>query len=386
MKKIMTKIDFQALAPSAEDSDLFFNSGGSSGEPKISVFTYEDYHRQMDLAAEGLFAAGLDPKNDLAMNLFFAGGLYGGFLSFFTILEKLQCRHFPMGAYPDHQFVAETVIRNNVNVLLGMPSYILQLYQSQESLLKKNLCVKKIFYGGEHFSETQKSFFHDRFGIELLKSASYGSVDAGPLGFQCQHCEGSIHHLHHRLHDLEIIDLEKDQPVALGEAGRLLFTSKVRKGQKIERYEIGDIGRWVPEVCNCGRSQPRFELLGRTGDVFRIGATFLSYQSLLKSFAEKIKYSGAFQMHLQAASGFAKEKIIFNFDAKEISSSEKSQLEKSFLTVREFKEAVVDDQTLEFEIHFIELSQFEKSKGSGKIRNVIDHRVSTGNPQSKGKV
>ena len=103
--KIMEKSDFQSQKVDERYSDLYFYSGGSSGEPKLSVFTYEDYHRQMEVAAEGLYAAGLDPKADRCMNLFYAGSLYGGFVSFFTILEKLQAVHFPMGASTDFKLL-----------------------------------------------------------------------------------------------------------------------------------------------------------------------------------------------------------------------------------------------------------------------------------------
>jgi hypothetical protein len=95
--KIMEKADFQNQKVDDKYSDLYFYSGGSSGDPKLSIFTYDDYHRQMELAAEGLFAAGLDPLKDRCMNLFYAGSLYGGFISFFTILEKLRATHFPNG-------------------------------------------------------------------------------------------------------------------------------------------------------------------------------------------------------------------------------------------------------------------------------------------------
>jgi len=377
MKKIMTKQDFQLQFPAPEDSDLYFHSGGSSGEPKVSVFTYEDYHRQMELAAEGLFAAGLDPKNDLAMNLFYAGALYGGFVSFFTILEKLQCRHFPMGAHPDYRFVAETICNNKVNVLLGMPSYLLQLFQAEEKRLAETACVKKIFFGGEHFSPSQMDFFKRHFKIEVIKSASYGSVDAGPLGFQCQHSEGGIHHLHHRLHDLEIVEIDQDKPAAKDEVGRLLITSKVRKGQKIERYEIGDLGRWVPEACACGRTQPRFELMGRTGDVFRIGATFLNYRALLKSFSEDLNYVGPFQIHLYPAKDLNKEKIIFFLDKNALAPSLLTAVEQALFHIKDFDFAVKKDKTLDFKIELVDISIFEKSKGSGKIRNVVDHRIET---------
>ena len=375
---IMTKAEFLAAKPSRENSDLFFYSGGSSGDPKISIFTYEDYHRQMELAAEGLFAAGLDPQKDVAMNLFFAGGLYGGFLSFFTILEKLQCPHFPMAAHTDHKFVAETIVKHKVTALLGMPSYLLQLFHDNEEFFRKNKVVKKIFYGGEHFSSSQKKYFLENFGLEFIRSASYGSVDAGPLGFQCEHSSGTVHHLHHRLHELEIVDLEKDEPVQPGQIGRFLITSKVRKGQKIERYEIGDVGRWITEPCACGRKNPRFELLGRTGDIFRIGANFMSYQSFNKILSEDFDYTGSFQIHLHPAQGIEKEKMSFNFDEKLLPSSQKESLLKKFLSLKDFKETVAVDKTVDFDFHFIPAQKFQMTKGSGKIRGVVDHRQGEG--------
>lgn len=78
---IMDKTAFlqHAMRPSAQ---LFFRSGGSSGVPKLAGFTYRDYRRQMQAAAAGMFAAGLDPAHDKVLNLMYAGNLYGGLLSF----------------------------------------------------------------------------------------------------------------------------------------------------------------------------------------------------------------------------------------------------------------------------------------------------------------
>ncbi|MFI5349427.1 MAG: acyl-CoA reductase, partial [Elusimicrobiota bacterium] len=82
--KVMGKADFQAMKVDERHAQLYFKSGGSSGEPKLSVFTYNDYHEQMRAGAEGLYAAGLEPLKDRSMNLFFSGSLYGGFLSIFS--------------------------------------------------------------------------------------------------------------------------------------------------------------------------------------------------------------------------------------------------------------------------------------------------------------
>ena len=169
--------------------------------------------------------------------------------------------------------------------------------------------------------------------------------------------------------------MEQDQPVKPGEVGRLLITSKVRKGQKIERYEIGDIGRWIIDPCACGRTQARFELLGRMGDVFRIGATFLNYQSLLKSFASEMNYSSYFQIHLLPAEKLSKEKIIFKLDQSVLKQTDIEKIESSLMNVKDLRVAIKTDKTLEMNIELVDINDFEKSKGSGKIRSFVDHRL-----------
>ena len=66
------------------------------------------------------------------------------------------------------------------------------------------------------------------------------------MGYQCLHSGGTVHHLHTRLQTLEIVELERDAPVQGDTVGRLLFTPLARSAPRIERYEIGDMGRWVP--------------------------------------------------------------------------------------------------------------------------------------------
>ena len=373
---IMEKADFQNQKVEDRYSDLFFYSGGSSGEPKLSVFTYEDYHRQMELASEGLYAAGLNPVTDRCMNLFYAGSLYGGFTSFFTILEKLHAVHFPMGASTDFALVGKTIVRNKVDTLLGMPSYFIQLFKENHDELKKYRGIKKIFYGGEHFSEAQRTYLKREYGVEIIRSASYGSVDAGPLGYQCEFATGGVHHLHEKLHDMEIVGLEADVPVKKGEIGRLLFTSKVRHGQRIERYAIGDVGRELSGPCECGRMGTRFELMGRHGDVFRIGTTFLSYQKFQKILIDRFEYEGSIQLHLHAGEGLKKEKVIIKIENLFKASQTPESLLKTFMDeYSDLRLVVKEDLVLDFEVQVVERKDLTFSSSTGKLRSVIDHRI-----------
>jgi len=369
---IMTKADFQAAVVDDAHAGLYFKSGGSSGEPKLSVFAYDDYAAQMRASAEGLYAAGLDPLKDRSMNLFFSGSLYGGFLSIFSVLEELRAVHFPMAAQTDLAMVAENIVKNRVNVVLGMPSYVVQLFEQQKDVLGRYRNVDKVFYGGEHFNDAQRKYLTDDFGVTSIRSIGYGSVDAGPLGYQCRFCEGSAHHLHQRLQYLEILELERDASVSGENVGRLVFTSRARRGQKIERYDLGDVGHWLAEPCPCGRASPRFRLLGRSGDVFRVGTAFFNYQKFVAILSERLSHAGAVQLVLDHAG--LKEKITVRLSRE--SGTDESRARAALLeSYHDLEEVVAHDRVLDLEVVGLPGDQLDKTKGSGKLVRIVDRRT-----------
>lgn len=372
--KIMEKNDFQNQKVEERYCDLYFYSGGSSGKPKLSVFTYDDYHRQMEVAAEGLFAAGLDPKVDRTMNLFYAGNLYGGFTSFFTILEKLNAVQFPMGGSTDFEMVGRTIVDNKVDTLLGMPSYLIELFRHNSALFKEHKIIKKIFFGGEHFSQGQRDFLMKEYGVTFIRAASYGSVDAGPLAFQCPYSEGKYYHLYEKLHELEIVELEEDAPVKSGDIGRLLFSSKVRHGQQINRYAIGDIGREVQEECACLRSGVRFELLGRHGDVFRIGTAFLSYQRIEKILIDSFDFTGQMQIHLFDRDENSKEKLQILLYSEKPFKDEQKIYQILLFKYQDLQMVVNEDLVLELEVKIVDVDELSFNDNTKKLKSVIDHR------------
>lgn len=353
---------------------LFFKSGGSTGEPKLSTFTYDQYHEHMRLGAEGLYAAGFDPLHDRAMNLFFGGGLYGGFISFFSALEFLGAVQFPMAAHMDFEMVAKTIVKNRVNTLLGMPSYLLQLFEKGSEALGSYRGIKKIFYGGEHFTEAQKTYLREKFGVEAIRSGAYGSVDIGPIGYQCDHCEGGVHHLQQKLQYLEILKTDEDRPVEGEEVGRLVFTPRMLAGNKPSRYEIGDVGQWVQETgpcCPCGRSSPRFKLLGRMGDIFRIGSFFLNYQKFAQILSSVRGYAGEVQILLTEEK--LQEKVIVQISNP--CDADPDELRHILLeNYPDLNEGVLRDRVLGFEVQSVPTDRFERTSGSGKLIRVVDRR------------
>ncbi|WP_371502102.1 AMP-binding protein [Kitasatospora sp. NBC_00374] len=358
----------RTLAP--EHAHLYFRSGGTTGAPALSVFTNQDYDTQMRAAADGLLTAGFDPAVDRAANLFYCGGMYGSFISFFSILERLNATQIPMAAGPDHAAVAEALVTYRADTLFGMPSYLWQLFHSQGDLLRAYGGIRKVFYGGEHFTAEQRRVLTAEFGVEVIRSAAYGSTDLGPLGYQCTHSEGSVHHVLTDLHTLEILDPAADRPVPAGQTGRLVFTSRARAGQRLERYQIGDLGRAVPGVCPCGSHTPRIELLGRHGDVVRVGTYFQNYRRFVEVAADELGYRGELQLILTSADD--RERLTVRVDERYAPDPDAARA--AFRSAIAELDSAISEGLLTFAVETADTLAFERTPTSGKLRAVIDRR------------
>ncbi|MER6448977.1 acyl-CoA reductase [Streptomyces venezuelae] len=352
------------------DAELYFRSGGSTGAPALSVFSYDDYDTQMHAAARGLLAAGYDPASDRTANLFYCGAMYGSFISFFSVLERLGGVQLPLSAGPDHRATAQALIDHGADTLFGMPSYLWQLLHAEEDALRAYGGLRKVFYGGEHFTEEQRRTLKDTFGIEVVHSITYGSTDLGPLGYQCAESSGGVHHLHADLHTMEILDLTEDRPVVPGETGRLVFTTHARRGQHLGRYVIGDLGREVPGRCPCGRHAPRFELRGRTGDVMRVATYFLNLRRFLDLAGEQGGHRGELQIRLDSAG--ARERLTVRVERTPATDPER--LREVFLAGYPELRSAVAERLLDLVVEAVDGASLDRSATSGKLLAVVDAR------------
>lgn len=358
---IMDKAAFVAQ-PVNDQAQLYFRSGGSSGTPALAGYSYRDFDRQMRATADGLFAAGLDPARDRVMNLFFCGGLYGGFLSFGKALEWLEVTHLPMAAPTDNDYreIARLIIDQRVNVLVGMPGTLHRLFLNEQEHLRAYGGVEKVFLGGEHVSEQNRELLHSC-GVSTIRSAIYGSVDAGPIGHACQVSADGVFHLMSDIQQLEIVALDEDVAVVDDQVGRLLVTSLAREGgQRVQRYEIGDTGRWLPGVCACGLQSPRFELLQRHGTLLRIGTDFISAGEL------SARLQAPIQLHL--------DHTCDGIERLQLHCELATDVVKARLADYSTLNTVIDSGLLVMQTRQCSPADFIQNKHSGKTPLVIDSR------------
>lgn len=297
---VLHKDTWMAAGPPHSEANLtrplgdayVFRSGGSTGDPKFSVFSTEEFRRFVTYFLRSYQAAGLAPTDRVA-NLFACGSLYASFVFVNRMLEELGALNFPFTAACPADVVARHVRLFGINTLLGFPSWLLQV---AGALAEDGLRIEKIFYAGEHLYDEERRYLHETLGATVIASAGYGAVDTGLMGYQCPHATGGVHHVLADHTYLEFVDPETLQPVPDGHEGLLLVTNLDRTLQPILRYNIGDMGRLIPEPCACGRTAPRFELLRRGDDVLRIGYANVTYDEMAAVIAGVPGLSATVQM------------------------------------------------------------------------------------------
>lgn len=289
---ILTKDDLVANSPPESEALLtgplasayLFRSGGTTGAPKFSPFSVAEFRRFVDVFKRTYGAAGLMPDDRVA-NLFVCGSLYASFLFVNRLIEETGCLNLPFTANATPKTVSATLERFDVNVLMGIPSWLLEVVSALSPLAAGR--VTKVFYAGENLYPEEREWLHSRLpNLQILASGGYGAVDSGLMAYQCRASDGAIHHVIADHVILELVDPETCRPVSEGEPGMLLVTTLDRHLMPLIRYKIGDVGRWLEGECPCGRTMPRFELLGRGDDTLRIGIATVGIEEVLPAIAQ----------------------------------------------------------------------------------------------------
>ena len=385
----LTKAEIQAQVPPSGDGlvcgeevpMLTLRSGGSSGKPALSLISAADFEADMEAGARGAWAAGLRPGDKVA-NLFYAGNLYGSFISIQSILERVGCQTYPLATNAPMEDILEVLQAFGVTVLAGLPSFLQTVFDAIAREPGKYR-VKKVFYTGEHLYKAERERIRMALGLDTIASIGYGTVDAGPLAYQCEHSAGSIHHVLSGHVWMDILDRQSLRPVDPGEIGEIVVTSLTPRLVPLVRYRIGDLGRVVLEPCACGRRSPRIELLGRADDGVIVGGLFLafaSFQTVVERFGT---YAATPQLELSQIDG--RDHLVVRIESagataiRTLADESPGAVRSTLMAEIPELQRVLSAGMLEgFDVAAVAPGGLQRLGRSGKILHVVDRRRSTG--------
>lgn len=258
-----------------------YKTGGTTGSPKFSVYTRDEWRTFVTSFGQGLVDAGLRPGHRVA-DLFYAGELYASFL---FILDSLA--HAPVdnvrlpiggGARPESTIPALDEL--SAQVLAGTPTTLCRLAEQVVSGGVRLDSVELLFFGGEALFEDQRRLLATAFPRAEARSIGYASVDAGLLGRPVPGSDTRVHRPFSPYTVVEILDDVTGEPVTEpGRPGRVVVTSLFRRLMPIIRFPAGDRAEWT------GTGPGHFRILGRAEEGVRVGPVSLYTQDVQNAVA-----------------------------------------------------------------------------------------------------
>ncbi|MFI9274439.1 phenylacetate--CoA ligase family protein [Kitasatospora sp. NPDC052896] len=262
---------------------LLFKTGGTTGTPRLSLYTRDEWRRMSRCFGAGLPAAGLRPGDRVA-NLFYAGELYSSFVFTLNALQDAEVPtvQLPIGGAAPLDFTVPALRDLGATVIAAPPTSLCRLAGQVLDTVGTLPLVRVALFAGEACYGDQLAMLGRAFPNAEVRSIGYASVDAGILaGPVAGETDNRVHEVFTTDKVVELLDPETGQPIEEeGRPGRVVATDLTRRLMPVIRYPVGDLAEWVDFP------RRRFRLLGRSDEAARVGVVTVYLEDLRTLVAE----------------------------------------------------------------------------------------------------
>ncbi len=349
-------------------------SGGSTGKPKYSVYDGGDWENMMSEAVELFRVMGLSESDRLG-NFMLSGDLYGSFVSFDQIIQRVGAMTFAFCGTSSPETIAQVWRDFGINAFCGIPAFMIPLLRKAHSL-DRSLRIEKVVYAGAPLSDVDRNWLHEALGATRIASV-IGANDGGQIGFQCHKQTGRLHHTVDEFNLMEIVD-DNGNPAEDGSVGRILITSLLKFAYPLIRYDIGDQGRFVNEPCACGSSRRVFEYLGRHDDQISIGILNVRLRDVTKALSDLPLVETQLGVGSSPSGEFIKLKVEVDPDrvvAQERESLKRAIADRLIGSLEKYRERLQDGTLLPPQIEVLPTGSIRRNPRTGKVKAIFDERV-----------
>ena len=226
--------------------------------------------------APAAWAAGFR-AGDIVLNSF-SYHLTPGGLMLDAGLRALGCTVIP-GGVGNSAAQVEVACAAGATGYAGTPQFLLTLLERARET-GREIPFRHALVTGAPLPPPLRARLQDEFGVDVFQS--YGTADAGTLGYECEVKDGW--HVAPGI-VIELLVPGDDRPAAGGETGQVVVTSP-NATYPLVRFGTGDLSAWNLEPCACGRTSPRLVgFLGRVGEGVKVKGMFVHPRELAGALA-----------------------------------------------------------------------------------------------------
>lgn len=184
-------------------------------------------------------------------------------------LERMDVEGIVYGFVHDPVNAIREIVRQQIDVVVGVPTNTLSLARHPESHLIGRGRIKNVLLSSDYVSPAIVREFERVWSCSVFNH--YGSTEMGfGGGVECNAFCG--YHMREADMYFEIVDPDSGESKGPGEPGEVVFTTFTRKAMPLIRYRTGDLSRSLPGPCPCGSPLRRLERVrGRICDFVRLG-------------------------------------------------------------------------------------------------------------------
>lgn len=358
------------VATRPQTDGQIFKSGGTTGDPKYSLYTAEEWQTMCECSGAVLTKGGLTNGTKIA-NLFYAGGLYASFLYTYSMLYFASAKTimYNLSGNISVEEMVNTIFDHKINCLAGLPSILTKIVSYIEEHNMTGFAVDTVYFAGETLYQDQRDKISKVFGREIdFKSIFYASNDGGPIGYFTKDCGFNEHRVMSDLTVLELIEPDTGEVITeMNKPGVIYITSLFKTLIPLIRYPAGDMGEYTePE----GTPDRKFRILGRSNVAARAGYVTLYPQDV----GNVLNICGIDYYSYQ----IIVERNGQDYFLFKIASPKKGDTEKFLETL--YKERAVlkdalNDRTIGVPVvEWCKPSDLEYNPRTGKLKAIIDRR------------
>ena len=355
-----------------EDGQIF-KSGGTTGDPKYSLYTAEEWQTMCECSGAVLNKGGLKNGDKIA-NLFYAGGLYASFLYTYSMLyfSSAKTLMYNLSGNISIEEMVTTILDHQINCIAGLPSIITKIVSYITENRLTGFAVDTIYFAGETLYQDQRDKISKAFGREIdFRSVFYASNDGGPIGYFTKDCGFNEHRTLSDLTLIELVDPDTGEVITeQGRPGVIYITSLFKTLIPLIRYPAGDMGEYTePENV----PDRKFRMLGRSNAAARAGYVSLYPQDI----GNVLNKCGVDYFAYQIISMHdVRDYFVFKIAVTAPESGDTEAFLKALYEERPLITDAMRDNTLNPPIvEWCKTTDLEYNPRTGKLKVVLDKRI-----------
>jgi phenylacetate-CoA ligase len=341
-------------------------SSGTTGMPIVVGYTKGDLKIWSELVARVLSAGGIT-KDDV-IQIAFNYGLFTGAFGFHYGAEKIGASVIPISIENPKKQI-KIMQDYKTTALISTPSYALLIANTilEMDINPNSLSLKFGLFGAEPWSERMRKEIEEK--LKITATDNYGLSEVMGPGVAGESLEKNGLHINEDHFLFEILDPHTLEPLEEGQTGELVITTLTKEAFPVLRFRTGDLTRFLPGQCPCGRTLRRIDrIMGRTDDMIIIRGLKI-FPSQIEAILYEIEGKQPnYQIILERQSGIDSITILLEVTEDIFSDvmKEQSQL------INIIKDRLSSEFGLSFNVKLAEKRSLEKI--DGKLKKVIDRR------------